>query len=108
MKKVIGVLVGTLLCSLAATASSAESSERISRVATLDTNQALVVASDGAWDGNLCADNAWLVIDTTTVSGREMFNTALAAHLAGKVVKAFYSTCSGSFPKATRIDIVGN
>ena len=108
MKTVIGIVVSALLCGLATTAFAAESSERISRVAATDSNQALLVATDGAWDGNLCADNAWLVIDLTTESGRQMYRTALAAHLAGKVVKAFYNTCSGSFPKATRIDIVGN
>lgn len=108
MKKVIGMMLGTLVCSLAATAFAAESSEHVSRVGATDNNLALLVAADGAWDGGGCADNVWLAIDTSTESGRIMYQTALAAYLSGQVVKAFYSGCNGSNPRATRIDIVGN
>jgi hypothetical protein len=107
MKKVIGTMVGALVCSLAATAFADESSETVSRVAATDNNQAVLFATDGAWDGNTCGDHSHLIIDTSTESGRLMYQTGLAAYLAGKVVKAFYSTCSGSYPKASRIDIVG-
>jgi hypothetical protein len=107
MKKVIGMVVSALVCSLAPTAFAGESSERIGRIGATDSNLAVITAADGAWDGGGCADNVWLAIDTSTESGRLMYQTALAAYLAGQVVKAFYSGCNGSNPRATRIDIVG-
>jgi hypothetical protein len=106
MKKVIGIVVGALCCSLAPTASAGESTERLSRIGSTDNNQAVLAATDGAWDGGGCADNSWLIIDTSTESGRQMYHTALAAFFAGHSVKAFYSTCGGSYPKASRIDVV--
>jgi len=108
MKKVIGIVLGALLCSLAATASADESSEHLSRVGANDDNKGLLFTTDGAWDGNICSNRSTLVIDLSTEGGRQMYHTALAAYLAGKVVKAFYSTCSGSYPLASRVDIVGN
>lgn len=109
MKKNIGIALGVLVCSLAATAFAAESTERLTRVgAQSATNQGVLFTTDGAWDGNLCADNSTLIIDLSTEGGRQMYRAALAAYLAGQPVKAFYSTCSGSYPKASRIDVMPN
>jgi hypothetical protein len=108
MKKVIGIVVGALVCSLAATAFAGESTETVGRIGATDSSQAVLTAADGAWDGGGCANNAWLLIDTSTESGRLMYQTALTAYLAGREIKAFYTGCDGSYPKATRIDIVGS
>ena len=108
MKKVIGMVVSALVCSLAATAFAGESSEHLSRLGVTDDNKAVLAVTDGAWDGGGCADNGWLIIDLSTEGGRQMYHTALAAYLAGHPVKAFYNTCSGSFPKASRIDVINN
>lgn len=107
MKKVIGIVMGALVCSLAAPASAAESTEPLNRVGMTDSAQGVLFAADGAWDGNLCANNTTLIIDTSTESGRSMYQTALAAFLAGKQVKAFYNSCTGSYPLALRVDIIG-
>jgi hypothetical protein len=115
MKKVIGMMLGALVCSLAATAFAAESTERLSRLGAGDGNIALLYTTDGVWDGNGIsgcgsAPYSTLIIDLSTEGGREMYRTALAAYLAGQPVKAFYGTCHGGtgFPKASRIDIVAN
>jgi hypothetical protein len=108
MKKVIGIVVGALVCSLAATAFAGESTEPIGRIGVTDSNLAVLTAADGVWDGGGCADNGWLAIDTSTESGRLMYQTALTAYLAGRQIKAFYSGCNGSYPRAFRIDIVGS
>jgi hypothetical protein len=114
MKKVIGMMVGALVCSLAATAFAAESSERPLRVAASNENLAFVYATDGAWDGGVCNNNGIIYIDISTEGGRAMYQTALAAYLAGKVILATYDVCSEAistnpkrgFPMARRIDIV--
>jgi hypothetical protein len=108
MKKVIGTMVGALVCSLAATAFAGESTEPIGRIAALNDNRGLLTAADGSWDGGGCADNGWLAIDTSTESGRLMYQTALTAYLAGREIKAFYSGCLDGNPLALRIDIVGS
>lgn len=110
MKKVIGMMVGALVCSLAVTAFAAGGSpEHLSRIGMTNNNLGLLVATDGAWDGGGCADNGWLAIDTSTDNGRLMYQTALAAYLAGRVVMAYYTpgVCIDSNPKAERIDIAG-
>lgn len=114
MKKVIGIVVGALLCSLAATALADESVERISRIGVADGNIALLNAVDGSFDGNNCVNQSGgsrntLVIDISTESGRQMYHTALAAYLAGQQIKVFNSTCRtvGSYvwPQASRVDV---
>jgi hypothetical protein len=107
MKKVIGIMVGALVSSLAATAFAGNSTEWLGKVGVDATlNQAFLFSTDGVWDGGGCTINNTLLIDISTEGGRQMYHAALAAYLAGRQVKAFYSSCSGSLPKADRIDVL--
>jgi hypothetical protein len=110
MKKVIGIVVGALVCSLAATAfafPTQQSTESISRIGVDATlNQAFLFSTDGLWDGATCTSNNTLIIDISTEGGRQMYHAALAAYLAGRQVMAFYSSCRGTLPQADRIDVL--
>ncbi len=111
MKKAIGIWVGALICSLAATAFAAtnEGSERLSRLGASEGNFALLFPVDESWGGTVCSNKTAMAIDLTTEAGRQMYHTALAAYLAGQPVKAFWSAChSTGHPKAERIDILPN
>lgn len=103
MKKVIGIVVGALVCSLAPTALADLSTERLRSVG-VGENQAFLWTV-GPWDGTTCSDMGVGIIDTTTESGRLMYQTALAAYLAGQEVRGYYYSCIGSHPKITRVEI---
>lgn len=110
MKKVIGIVLGALICSLAATASAEEASERLTRVGAADGNIALLYNASSNWGGGICANKSAMVIDLSTEGGRQAYHTALAAYLAGQPIKAFWSACHAGtgHPKASRIDVLPN
>jgi hypothetical protein len=112
MKKFSGIAVGALVCSLAASALAAvpgPGTEYLSNVAVdVELGQAVLWAKDGAWNGANCSNTAVGIIDISTENGRLMYQTALAAHLAGRPVKAYYGSspahCAGSYPSIVRIE----
>jgi hypothetical protein len=105
MKKVMGIAVGALICGAAATAFAAADNDRISRIG-VTSNIGYVWPADGAWSNSSCADPGVGTIDTSTESGRLLYQTALAAFLAQHSVKVHYSTCdSNNYPRITRVDV---
>ncbi len=110
MNKIMGIAAGALVCSLAATAFAGEDTKVLGRIAVTDDNKAYLWPATGtSWDGNECTSRAVVVIDTSTEAGRLMYQTALAAYLAGQEDKAYWSgsgagACIGSYPRVTRIE----
>jgi hypothetical protein len=105
MKKIMGIAVGALICGAAATAFAAADNDRVSRIGVTG-NVAYVWPADGAWSNISCGDTGVGTIDTSTESGRLLYQTALAAFLAQHTVKVHYSACdSDSYPRITRVDV---
>jgi hypothetical protein len=115
MKKITGLAAAVLVCSLAATAFAGNDSKKLLSVGVTDNNQAILWPAGGSWSGNECASRAVVIIDTSTDSGRLMYQTVLAAYLAGHTVRAYWSgspttspapsQCIGSYPRVTRIEV---
>jgi hypothetical protein len=106
MKTIMGLSAGALICGLAATAFAASDSDRISRIGTTG-NIAYVWPADGEWSNISCGDKGVGTIDTSSESGRLMYQTAKAAFLAQQTVKLYYSACdSDTYPRITRVDVM--